>query len=276
MIHTLWLNGEFVKKDKPLIHHDDSAYLRGAGVFDSILAVNGKLVAADQHYQRLSHDCETVLRIPNPLSFDEFVTKAEELLVHNGIDKDHYARVRCQISGGILKEFLGKPHAPTLSISCSRTRTPDNQEDVKAWIISDYPRIANCVLENCKKLDYTKNYCAMQDARSRGGNEPILTNTNGNIACASTSSLFIVEGQDIITPPLSEGILDSISRRFLIRDYSAKQEPISPERLIAADYIFLTNTIRGVRPVIELDGQPRQRGDLDAVKDLNNLIFKTA
>lgn len=276
MITTLWLNGTFVKKDKPLIHHDDSGFLRGAGVFDSMLAVNGVPVNAQEHYLRLIHDCETVLRITPDLSFEQFHDTAQALLRENGIDKDHYARIRTQVTGGILKEFLGKPDAPTISMSCSRTRTPDNQEKIKAWIVSDYPKIAGCVLENCKKLDYTKSYCAMQDARAHGCNEPILTNTDGNIACASTSSLFIVEGKDVITPKLSDGILDSLSRRELIRTYGAKEESISVERFKAADHIFLTNTIRGVRPVIELNGDAKEEGTIDIVPALNNRIFKAA
>lgn len=276
MITKVWLNGKFIDKHKPAIMHDDSGMLRAAGVFDSMLAVNGKIVAAEEHYRRVAHDCETVLRIPFPVTFEQFVKTAEELLRRNGIDKDHYARIRTQITGGVLKEFLGKPTDPTISFSCSRTRTPDNQEQIKAWVISDYPRIAGCVLENCKKLDYTRNYCAMQDARAKGGNDALLTNTDGNIACASASAVFIVESGQIVAPPLSDGILDSISRRRLIRDYGAKQESISPERLAAADEIFLCNTIRGIRPVIELNGKPKESRLHGGFADLHQQIFKAA
>ncbi|MEM6780961.1 MAG: aminotransferase class IV [Pseudomonadota bacterium] len=130
MITTLWLNGEFVTKDKPLIHHDDSGFLRANGVFDSMLAVNGMPVNAQEHYLRLMHDCEVVLRYAPDLSFDQFYETAQNLLRENGIDTDHYARIRTQVTGGILKEFLGKPDNPTISMSCSRTRTPDNQEHI--------------------------------------------------------------------------------------------------------------------------------------------------
>ena len=276
MITTLWLNGKFVKKDGPLVHHDDSGFLRGAGVFDSMLAVNGVPVNAQEHYLRLIHDCETVLRFTPDFSFETFYETACRLLKENGIDREYYARLRCQITGGILKEFFGKPIEPTISFSCSRTRTPDNQEKIKAWIIPDYPRIAGCKLENCKKMDYTRQYCAMQDAREKGGNEPILTNTDGNISCASTSSLFIIEGANVITPPLNDGILDSLSRRTLIRDFGAHEESISPKRLEQADHIYLSNTIRGVRPVIELNGKPKEEGKPDLVPALNNQIFKAA
>lgn len=275
-IQYTWINGVFLAKDKPLIHHDDSGFLRGAGVFDSMLAVNGQPVNPQEHYARLIHDCQTVLRITPELRYETFYETAKLLLHKNGIDKGHYARVRCQITGGILPEFLGKPVSPTITFSCSRTRTPDNQEKIRALIVSAYPKIAGCILENCKKMDYTKSYCAMQDAREKGCNEPILTNTEGNIACASTSALFIVEGAEIITPRLQDGILDSLSRRALIRDYGAKQEAISVERFKAADYIFLTNTIRGVRPVIEVNGQTKPEGTLDLVRALNHQIFMAA
>jgi branched-chain amino acid aminotransferase len=276
MITTIWINGEFKPKNQPLIMHDDSAFLRGAGVFDSMLAVNGVLVEPEGHYNRLIHDAEVILGITPDFSFTQFCDIAAQILKENGIDKDHYARVRTQITGGILPEFLGKAVNPTITVSCSRTRTPDNQETIKALIVSAYPRIANCIIENCKKLDYTKQYMAMQEARAKGCNEPILTNTDGNIACASTSSLFIVEGKNIITPRIEDGILDSLSRRRLIADYSARQEAISPERFLAADAIFLTNTIRGVRAVVEVNGVEKKEATLDLVRDLNNQIFKAA
>jgi len=276
MITKIWLNGRFVDKTSPLIMHDDSGFLRANGVFDSMLAVNGKPVSAREHYDRLKHDCQVILRIDLPLSFDDFYENAQRLLKENGIDQDHYARIRTQITGGILKDFLGKPQQPTISISCSRTRTPDNQELIKAWVISDYPRIAGCKLENCKKLDYTRSFQAMQDTRDKGGNEPLITNTDSNVACASTSAVFIIEAGQIITPPLSDGILDSISRRILIRDYGAKQESISPERLEQADEIFLSNTIRGIRPVIELNGKSKDSKLHGGLSDLHQQIFRAA
>ena len=276
MITRIWINGQFTDKNTPLIHHDDSGFLRANGVFDSMLAVNGLPVDPDLHFARLIHDCKTVLRYTPDLTFEWFHDTAQQLLKENGIDKDHYARIRTQITGGILKDLLGKPENPTISMSCSRTRTPENQEKIKALIVKKYPRIAGCELENCKKLDYVRAFCAMQDAREAGCNEPLITNTDGNIACASTSAIFIVEGADIVTPRIEDGILDSISRKRLIADYSARQESISPERLKNADAVYLSNTIRGVRPVIEIDGVKKTENLLDLVRDLNAQIFMAA
>jgi branched-subunit amino acid aminotransferase/4-amino-4-deoxychorismate lyase len=81
--------------------------------------------------------------------------------------------------------------------------------------------------------------------------EAILTNTNGDIACAATSNVFIVEKGRWITPPLSDGVLAGITRaNILAEKLAALEESISPERLRAADEVYLCNSFTGLRKVL--------------------------
>src|SRR5436305_2011078 len=66
---------------------------------------------------------------------------------------------------------------------------------------------------------------------------------------APTSSLFWVSGSDVLTPPLSDHILASITRRIVIEEAGASEQPCTMEDLAAADEAFLASTTREVQPI---------------------------
>lgn len=123
---------------------------------------------------------------------------------------------------------------------------------VKAAVITDFPRIARAKIENCKRLDYTRSFAARREAQKRGADEAILTNTDGNIACAATSNLFIVENGVWTTPPLSDGVLAGITRATLIGEKQAREESISIPRLMNADEVYICNAMAGLRKVLKI------------------------
>ena len=130
---------------------------------------------------------------------------------------------------------------------------PPAKTPVTCAVVTDYPRIAGCVLENCKRLDYSRSYAARRAAEKMGAQDAILTNTNDNIACGTTSNLFIEENGMLITPPLSDGVLAGTIRRKILEEKNAKEESISIERLKNTNKVFLTNSFTGLRKVEIID-----------------------
>lgn len=252
MSKIIWLNGEFVTADSPVIPFDDGGFLRGLGVFDTLLGENGIPVKAEEHFARLIDNCETCLLYKPGLTLDWFRDTATQLMDKTGLSEGH-ARIRTQITAGITKEMLGKPEKPLVMMMAVPVAIPATPVPVHAYIVEDYPRIANCIFENCKRLDYTRSYFAKHKAAELGGSDAILTNTDGNIACATTSNLFIVENGQFITPPLSDGVLNGITRKAIIQKHGAIEESISKERLLNAENAFLTNSILGIRPVEKIN-----------------------
>ena len=143
---------------------------------------------------------------------------------------------------------------------------PPPDTPVTCTIIQEFPRIAGCILENCKRLDYSRSYAARRKAETLGASEAILTNTDGNIACGATSNIFIEEKGVLITPPLMDGILNGVTRKNILsppetpssflpprlqggKGGSVVEGSISIDRLKAADKIYLTNSFIGLRQV---------------------------
>ena len=179
---------------------------------------------------------------------------AEELMQVNGLSGGH-ARVRTQVTSGLTAEMLGKPEKPLIMMSAVPVVIPETPAPVHLKIVHGFPRIVDCIYDNCKRLDYSRSYIAKHKALDLGGTDALLGNTEGNIACATTSNMFIREGDDYITPPLRDGVLDGITRRGFIAKTGAREESISEERLMAADAVFLTNSILGVRQVASINNK---------------------
>ena len=92
-------------------------------------------------------------------------------------------------------------------------------------------------------------------ARENDYQNCILLNTHKNAVSFLDGNLFLVQGEQILTPPLSEGAPNGITRKKLIEaiqktsDFSREERPISPFELQKADELFLTNTKQGIQSV---------------------------
>jgi branched-chain amino acid aminotransferase len=241
----IYLNRDYVDSAAPLIHHHDCGFTTGIGIFDSMLAIKGKPQYMDDHLERIYHDAQTVIGMkPNLDDFDAiFAALVEKNNLKNG-----YARVRTTVTGGVVKIPLAPAKDLTVLIDVAPCQPPP-KTPVKCAIISDFPRIAGCKFENCKRLDYSRSYAARRKAETIGAEEAIITNTEGNIACGATSNIFIEENGILITPPLSDGVLAGVTRKNLMKEKTVKEGSISPKRLKSADKIYLTNSFIGLREV---------------------------
>ena len=244
----IYFNGNYIDETTPFISHRDCSFTTAIGIFDSMLSVKGKLIHLQEHYQRILHDSEIVIGITPTLSLEKFETICLKLLKENSLMKGH-ARIRTTITGGLVDKPLAPAHTPTILIDAALSAPLNNETPLKCAIITDFPRITGCILENCKRLDYSRSYAARRQAEKQGAEEAILTNTNGNIACGATSNIFIEENGVLITPPLSDGVLAGVTRRKLIEERNVLEESISPDRLKSADKIYLTNSFFGLREI---------------------------
>lgn len=122
--------------------------------------------------------------------------------------------------------------------------------------VSDYHgmTIHDHALSRIKIASALPYVLAARQARDAGTDDALLYNSNGEIAEASASNLFMLRKQKLITPPLSSGCLEGTMRAKLIQlvislPFEVEEKAISSKELRAADAAFLTNSIRGIQPI---------------------------
>lgn len=239
----IWKDGHFLDGLNPHIMHNDSGFMNGMGVFDTMLAQGGVLVNPDLHFKRLTHDCDVVLGFGETWmpSFADMTNIWLPLLSQNNLTKN-FARIKTIVTGGLSDAPLRISAVPSIVVTATPCNNPANIPPAKCIVAHDFPRIAGDVFENCKRLDYTRNFAARRMAQAAGADDAIMLNTNGDIACATTSNIFIEENGTFITPPLSDGVLAGTTRRKILNEGRANEETISINRLYNASNVYLTNS----------------------------------
>jgi branched-chain amino acid aminotransferase len=111
------------------------------------------------------------------------------------------------------------------------------------------------VLDGIKSLSYAANMLAGRLARERGFDEALLVTPEGRVLECPTASFFWVRTGELITPPLEDHVLESITRRMIIALTGAREKPTAFEELVAAEEAFIASSVREVLPVRRIEGE---------------------
>ena len=113
------------------------------------------------------------------------------------------------------------------------------------------------ILDAVKSLSYAANMLATRIAVEQGADQALLVTPHGRVLEGPTASFFcVLPGEGLVTPPLSDHILDSITRRAVMAVSEAREQVVTREDLGRVEEAFLASTVREVHPVSEIDGRP--------------------
>jgi branched-chain amino acid aminotransferase len=131
-------------------------------------------------------------------------------------------------------------------------------------VIRRNPHAVSCRL---KTLSYIDNIAAAREAASHGAEDALLLNVDGHVACTTIANIFLLMKGKLVTPARDQGILTGVMRQALIHSaarlgLSIEERPVKLAELKKADAVFLTNSLRFIRPVTALDRKPLAQGDL--------------
>jgi branched-chain amino acid aminotransferase len=214
----------------------DEGLLRGDGAFEVIRLYDGHPFALEEHLRRLERSAAS-LRLP--VDVEAIRADAWRLLAEAGAGPAHEL-LRIVVTRGGRRVLLTEPMA----------RTPDQ---VRVATMTYSP---TRVLDGVKSLSYAANMLASRLARERGFDEALLVTPHGRVLEAPTSALFWVAGGELLTPPLEEHILASITRAVVIEVTGATERACTLDELLEADEAFLASTTREVEPISAIDERP--------------------
>ena len=227
------LDGEIMPAADATVPATDDGLLRGDGAFEVIRVYDGRPFALDDHLARLRRSAAN-LRLE--LDLEAVRTDAYRLLAQAGAGPAHES-LRIVITRGGRRLLLTEPVVVA-------------DGPVRLGSITYAP---TRILDGVKSLSYAANMLASRLAREQGFDEALLVTPHGRVLEAPTSSIFWVKDDEVLTPPLDDHILASITRAAVIDLTGAVEQPCTLEDLAVADEAFLASTIREVQSVAAID-----------------------
>jgi branched-subunit amino acid aminotransferase/4-amino-4-deoxychorismate lyase len=128
-------------------------------------------------------------------------------------------------------------------------------------VILPWRRDASDPLVGVKTLSWAGNALGLDRARRAGADEGLWLNRRGHLAEGCTSNLFLVQGRRLLTPAVREGVRPGVVRELVLRAarqgrWTVHEGKVRPLRLQRASEAFLTSSLRGLRPLLAVDGLP--------------------
>lgn len=246
------LNGKFFRSGTPVIKADNRGLRYGDGLFETMRVQSGKLLNIDFHFERLFHGL-SVLQFDVPKMFNrDLLLKKINYLLERNAHQDN-ARVRLMIFRGEGGVFDPQNHAPNYIIET--WSIPEIIElNENGLVVDVFPdaRKSCDLFSNLKSNNYLVSAMAALFAKKNKLNDAIVLNVNDRVCESAIANLFIIKDQEIFTPPLSEGCVAGVTRRWLLeksilKDFAISEKALSINDLLEADELFLTNSIRPMR-----------------------------
>jgi branched-chain amino acid aminotransferase len=261
--------GAFVPLKDAQVPVSTQALQYGTGVFEGIRAYvqrsTGRpaVFRAREHFERLLRSAR-MLHLDVGLGVDELCEVSTELLRRSGLTEDTYIRplaYKRALMPGTPPGVQLRGVTDALSVIAFRMGSYTDPSGIRC-AVSSWRRPSSGVLPVRAKITggYVNSALAVDEARAGGYDDAILLNAAGQVAEASTSNVFAVLRDRLVTPPVTAGLLEGITRDTVVRlaaDTGVRGEFTDLDRddLFGADEVFLTGTGSEIVPVTEIAGR---------------------
>lgn len=249
---TAWLNGALTTEFTPDLDH--LGFSLAEGLYEVIRVAGGRPLHLRRHWRRLRGGA-AVLELPMPYGDAALSTAIRSLLAEEKVTGG--LQVRVVLTRGPTPRGFMPPRDGVPSVLITTAPLPEAPVPVPAELVVSTVTRRNeySPLTRIKTLGTLDGLLARQEASRRGADDAILLNSMGRVAGASASNLFFLIGDEIVTPPTSEGVLSGIRRQLAMECFPVVERPVTLEEALAADDIVMTTSL-SLRAVASLEGRP--------------------
>ncbi|MEO4051888.1 D-amino-acid transaminase [Solibacillus sp. CAU 1738] len=262
MGYSLW-NDRIVADNEVVIDKEDRGYQFGDGIYEVVKVYNGQLFTAEEHVDRFYSSAEKI-RLTIPYTKDKLHQLLHQLVEANEINTGH---IYFQITRGATPRnhiFPGDDVLPVLTGNAKENPRPvaNFENGVKATFVEDV-RWLRC---DIKSLNLLGAVLAKQEAHEKGCYEAIL-HRGDIITEGSSSNIYGVKDGVLYTHPANNLILNGITRQVILKcaaeiGMPVKEEAMTKEQLLAMDEIIVSSTTSEITPIIDVDGQAINGGQV--------------
>jgi branched-chain amino acid aminotransferase len=283
----IWLNGALINWDDAKIHVLTHGLHYGTGVFEGIRCYKA---AAGSAIFRLSDHVQRLINSGKIYFMDLGYTKQQlekaviDTVRANGMDECYIRPIAYYGYGKMGVNPL--PNKVSVAIAVwkwDEYLKSEGPEKGARVMVSSWTRIDTKSLPMHAKgtANYANSALARMEALKAGFDEAIMLNSAGMIVEASAENIFVVNGNTLVTPPITSGALDGITRNSIIsiakeNDINCEVRDISRDELYIADEVFLTGTAAEVKPVGEIDNRLVGDGKVGGMTKQLKLLFEGA
>jgi branched-chain amino acid aminotransferase len=229
------LDGHIAPVEDTRIPVTDEGLLRGDGAFEVVRLYGGRPFALDDHLRRLAGSVAGLR-----LEVDLVAVRREiDALLALAPPETQDGALRVVLTRGGRRIAMLEP-------------LEEFSDAVRLGTVTYAP---TRILDQIKSLSYAANRLASRVAREQGADEALLVTPHGRVLEAPTSAFFWVGDGELRTPPLSDHVLDSITRRRLMEALEAREFETPLDDLQDAEEAFLASTTREVQAVRSIDGR---------------------
>ncbi len=254
----VWVDGRVVPAHAATISALDRGFRSGEGVFETLRVQQGRAFRLAAHLERLRAGAAGIGLHVAPPALLEAVAAVVEANAHLGADL--VVRITCSAGPVQLSDpFPGhRPGPATVVVTAQRTRAAGAPPLPPAFghLVELHRPLAAW-----KATSYLVSLTATREARRHGASDALLCDAAGHPLEAATANLFAVRGNTLVTAPVSAEVLPGITRAAVVELAAAlglvvDQRVMSRSELATAAEALLTSAVRGVQPLVAVQGRP--------------------
>jgi branched-chain amino acid aminotransferase len=227
----------------------------GWGLFTTVRIVRGEAFAYERHWRRLEKD-SALTRMPMPYSGAKVRVQLQEVIRANQV-KEGCARI--YLVWNTVGSWKSDEKMPEVDLVITTSDLPKHREIVRL-MVREQGRHAASPLAGVKTISWLNSVWAAAEAQRQGFDEVVLLNERGEVSECTSANIFAVKGDRVVTPPLSSGCLEGVTRGILMEiaseaGTSVVEQTMRLEDLYDAEEVMITSTNRNVIGVKEIAGR---------------------
>lgn len=252
----VFLNGEFLPKDKAKISVFDRGFIFGDGIYEVVPVMNGTMVDKSEFWERFKRSLKEIA-LNLPYKDSEFESILNELIAKNALKE---GGVYMQITRGVAsRDFaFAKGLQPTIMAFVYAANIQNNELANKGISVVSVPDI-RWKRRDIKSISLLAQCYAKEMAVNAGADEGFMVE-NGKVTEATSASAFIIKDKTLITKPFSNEILCGIRRQNILKfalelNLSVAERAFSMNEVYEADEVFISAASLPILGVVRADGK---------------------